>query len=117
MSGSFCSAALISWAAVAGSLCEYWTPRYVNLGSALTASSKPLTRASVVEMPGSTDMTMTLPPLGLSCLIASKAAFPPPSLSEAIAETAIEGSFSGGVDQDDLDALARQLPPGASAWP
>jgi hypothetical protein len=37
---------------------------------------------------------MTLPPFGLSCLMASKAAFPPPSLSEAIAETAIEGSLT-----------------------
>ena len=89
MSGSFCSAELIRLAAVAGSLCEYCTPRYWNLGSALTASSKPLARASVVEMPGSTDMTMTLPPSGLSCLIASNAALPPPTLSEAIAEVAI----------------------------
>ena len=64
MSGSFCSAALISWAAVAGSLCEYCTPTYSNAESALTASSKPFTRASTVEMPGSVDMTRTLPPSG-----------------------------------------------------
>ena len=37
---------------------------------------------------------MTLPPFGLSCLIASKAALPPPSLSEAIAEAAIDGSLT-----------------------
>jgi hypothetical protein len=37
-------------------------------------------------------MIMTLPPLGLSCLMASNAALPPPSLSEAMAEVAYEGS-------------------------
>ena len=60
MSGSFCSADPMMLAAVAGSSWEYWTPRYLKLGSALAASSKPLTRASVVEMPGSTDMTIHL---------------------------------------------------------
>jgi hypothetical protein len=61
---------------VAGSFLEYWTPRYWNFESSLTASSKPFARASVVEMPAFTDMTITCPPFGLSCLMASKAALP-----------------------------------------
>ena len=46
---------------------------------------------------------MTLPPSGCNCLMASKAALPPPSLSLAIADTAYDGSFVGGVDEHHLD--------------
>src|SRR5919199_4892040 len=93
MSGFFCSAEPIRFDAVAGSSWEYWMPTYWNFESAFTASSKPFARASVVEMPGSTDIIMTLPPFGLRVLIASNAALPPASLSEAIAEAAYDGSL------------------------
>ena len=39
-------------------------------------------------------MTSTLPPPGLAALIASKAAAPPPTLSELICETANDGSLT-----------------------
>ena len=58
----------------------------------MTASSKPLARASVVETPGSRPITITLPPSGCSCLMASNAAAPPPSLSLEIADDANDGS-------------------------
>ena len=84
------SAACIAYVVfgIAGSLWLYWTPTYWNLLSPLTASSKPLARASVVDTPGSMFITMTLPPSGRSFLIASNAALPPPSLSLAIDDTA-----------------------------
>ena len=53
---------------MAGSFLEYWTPRYWNFESSLTASSKPFARASVVEMPAFTDMTITLPPVRVELL-------------------------------------------------
>ena len=79
---------------MAGSLWLYCTPRSLNAGSVATASEKPLTRASTVETPGSVEMTSTLPPPGLAALMASKAAAPPPTLSELICETANDGSFT-----------------------
>ena len=42
--------------------------------------------------------------------MALNAAAPPPSLSEAICETANDGSLTRGVDQDDLDLLADARP-------
>ena len=81
----------------------------------MTASSKPLTRASIVEMPGSVDMTSTLPPSGFSCLIASKAALPPPSLSEAMPDSAIDGSLSVVSTSTILMPLAAAASR-ASAW-
>ena len=53
-----------------------------------------MTRASTVETPGSVEMTSTLPPPGLAALMASKAAAPPPTLSELICETANDGSLT-----------------------
>src|ERR1035437_3400582 len=88
MSGSFCSAAVTSLAAVAGSSWLYCTPRYLNFASAFAAASNPATRASVVEIPGSTEITSTFPPFGFSFLMASNAALPPPLLSEEICDTA-----------------------------
>ena len=76
-----------------GSSWEYWTPTYSNFESLAAASLKPFTRASTVETPGSVEMTSTFPPSGFCSWIASKAAAPPPSLSEATWDTANDGSW------------------------
>jgi hypothetical protein len=89
-SGFLASAALVTAAAFAASSSSYSWPTYVR-PSSLAPSAKPLPRASVVEMPGLTLTTKTLPLPPMSFASAAAAALPPPSLSEAICDTAMSG--------------------------
>ena len=83
---------------------------YLRPGVFLISSSKPLARASVVEMPGLTLMTSTepLPPVSSARLRA--ASRPPSSLSEAISDSASSAPFSVVVSTN------TSLIPAALAW-
>ena len=62
----------------------------------MAPSSKPLARRSVVEIPGLTLTTNTLPEPPISSVRVLAASRPPPSLSEAICDTA-RSAFSSVV--------------------
>ncbi len=86
-SGFFASCALAIAAAFAGSSSLYSIPTY-SRPSFLASSSKPCARASVVEMPGFTLLTKTLPLPPISSASTLAASRPPASLSDAICDTA-----------------------------
>ena len=92
-SGFLASCALTIAAAFSGWSLEKSWPRY-SRPSALASSSKPCARWSVVEMPGLTLTTNTLPLPPISSASAFAASLPPPMLSEAICETAMSGCSS-----------------------
>lgn len=105
-SGCFCSVAVTMFAASAGWFFAYCTPTYSYMPSFAAASSKPLTRSSLVEMPGWLSITSTFPPPGTSCWMAVNAAAPPPMLSDAISETANDGSSTVVSTSTTLESFA-----------
>ena len=82
-------------AALAGVSPSYWAGSTVMFGYLAAISSlSPLCRASVVEMPGLTLTTITVPLAPTRLASASGASLPPSSLSEEIRETARELSVT-----------------------
>ena len=67
---------------------------YSMSGYVAICSSKPCWRRSVVEMPGLTLITITVPSPPIISASASAAATPPPKLSEAIREAPIASSLT-----------------------
>src|SRR5215216_5604307 len=88
-----CRVEVVMEAAWVGSSLQYSVPRYSMFGYSFIASSKPSFLWSVVEMPGLTLMTRTLPSSPICLARASPACLPPSSLSEEILASAIS-SFS-----------------------
>jgi hypothetical protein len=81
--------AVVIDAALTGSSLQYSVPRYSMFGYFFIASSKPCFLWSVVEIPGVTLITITLPSSPISFARASPASMPPLTLSEEILATAI----------------------------
>ena len=81
-------------AATAGSFWLNSVPMYSMSGYVAICSSKPCWRRSVVEMPGLTLITITVPSPPISSASASAAATPPPKLSDAIRDAPIDSSLT-----------------------